>query len=232
MSAVEQKTFKMIQCLTNFYVGIGITKKTWKLKEEFVNTQKCSNRYINEFLLLLQKDAYPYEYMEDWKKFNETSLIEKEDFCIHLNMDYITDADYKYVKWVFKDFEIKSLVSAVEQKTFKMIQCLTNVYVGIGITKKTWKLKEEFVNTQKCSNRYINEFLLLLQKDAYPYEYMEDWKKFNETSLIEKEDFCIHLNMDYITDADYKYVKWVFKDFEIKSLVNTRTYIFNLIHYC
>ena len=79
---------------------------------------------------------------------------------------------------------------------------------------------------------FINRFLSLLQKDAYPYEYMEDWQKFNETSLTEKEDCYIHLNMEYITDADYKYAKWGFKDFEIKSLVNTMTYIFKVIHYC
>ena len=31
----------------------------------------------NKFILLLQKGAYPYEYMDDWEKFNETSLSEK-----------------------------------------------------------------------------------------------------------------------------------------------------------
>ena len=57
---------------------------------------------------MLQKDAYPYEYMEDWQKSNETSLTEKEDFHIRLNMEYITDADYKYVNRVFKNFEIRN----------------------------------------------------------------------------------------------------------------------------
>ena len=40
------------------------------------------------------------------------------------------------------------------------------------------------------------------QKGVYPYEYMKDWQKFNETSLPEKEDFYSHLNMEDITDAD------------------------------
>ena len=31
---------------------------------------------------------------------------------------------------------------------------------------------------------------------------MNDWKKINEKSLPEKEDFDIHLNMKDITDAD------------------------------
>ena len=29
---------------------------------------------------MLQKGIYPYEYIDDWKKFNEASLSEKEDF--------------------------------------------------------------------------------------------------------------------------------------------------------
>ena len=49
-------------------------------------------------ILLLQKDVYPYEYMDDWEKFNKTLLPEKED---------ITDADYAHAKRVYKDFEIK-----------------------------------------------------------------------------------------------------------------------------
>ena len=36
--------------------------------------------------------------MDDWKKFNKTSLPEKEDFYSHLKMKDITDANYKQAK--------------------------------------------------------------------------------------------------------------------------------------
>ena len=42
--------------------------------------------------------------MDVWENFNETSLLEKEDFYSHLNMEDITDADYVYAKKVCKDF--------------------------------------------------------------------------------------------------------------------------------
>ena len=32
---------------------------------------------------------------------------------------------------------------------------------------------------------------------------MDNWKKFNEISLPEKEDFYNNLNMEDITNADY-----------------------------
>ena len=36
--------------------------------------------------------------MDDWEKFNETSLPEKENFYSNLNMEDITDADYRTQK--------------------------------------------------------------------------------------------------------------------------------------
>ena len=55
-----------------------------KLMERFFNTHKFSNH--DKFLLLFRKGVYPYEYIDDGEKFNETSLPEKEDFYSHLNM--------------------------------------------------------------------------------------------------------------------------------------------------
>ena len=31
---------------------------------------------------------------------------------------------------------------------------------------------------------------------------MDEWEKFNETSLSEKEEFCSNLSMEDITDVD------------------------------
>ena len=57
----------------------------------------------------MQKGVYPYEYIDDWEKFNEISLPENEDFYSHLNMEDITDADYAHAKRLCKDFEIKNV---------------------------------------------------------------------------------------------------------------------------
>ena len=47
---------------------------------------------------MLWKGDYPYEYKDDWEKFNKTSLLEKEEFYSHLNMEDIIDADYTHTK--------------------------------------------------------------------------------------------------------------------------------------
>ena len=47
--------------------------------------------------------------MDDWEKFNETLLPEKENFYSHLNMEDITDAGCAHAKRVCEDFGIKYL---------------------------------------------------------------------------------------------------------------------------
>ena len=59
--------------------------------------------------MLLRKGIYPYDYVDDWEKFNETPLPGKEEFYSNLNMEDITDADYIHTKRVCKCFEIKNL---------------------------------------------------------------------------------------------------------------------------
>ena len=57
----------------------------------------------------MRKSVYPYEYMDEWERFNETKLSEKEEFYSNLNVEDITDADYMHAKRICKDFEIKNL---------------------------------------------------------------------------------------------------------------------------
>ena len=73
------------------------------LKKRFLNTYNFSNLDINQFILLLQKGVYPYEYIVDRKKYNQTLLPEKEDFYSHLHIKDIADAD-----WVCENFKMKN----------------------------------------------------------------------------------------------------------------------------
>ena len=52
---------------------------------------------------------YPYEYMDDWEKFNEAKLPKKEINYSGLTIGDITAANYKHEKRVCQDFEIKNL---------------------------------------------------------------------------------------------------------------------------
>ena len=45
-----------------------------KSKERFFNTYKFFSYDDNKFILLLKIGVYPYEYLDDWEKFNQTLL--------------------------------------------------------------------------------------------------------------------------------------------------------------
>ena len=58
---------------------------------------------------MLRKGVYPYEYMDNWKRFNETSLPCKESFYSNFNMENIEDIDYRHGNNVFNKFKLNNL---------------------------------------------------------------------------------------------------------------------------
>ena len=80
-----------------------------ELKKRLKNTFKFSNNDINKFIFLLRKGVYYYEYMDNWERFNETALPEKEEFYSNLSIGDITDADYMHAERVCKVFQLKNV---------------------------------------------------------------------------------------------------------------------------
>ena len=81
----------------------------------------------------------------------------------------------------------------------------------------------EFCNndtTGSSSSERINKFVLLLRKGLYPYQYADTWERFSEISLPAKEDFYSNLNMEDISDIDYRHANNVFKVFKLENLGN------------
>ena len=52
------------------------------LIEKFPGIYQFYNGNLNKFILLLRKGIYPYEYMDSWEKFDETTLPPKESFLV------------------------------------------------------------------------------------------------------------------------------------------------------
>ena len=78
------------------------------LIEKFPRMHKFCNGDLNKPVLLLIKGVYPYECMDSWKKFDETSLPPTEDFYSELNSEGISDKDYAHAQKVCDVFEIKN----------------------------------------------------------------------------------------------------------------------------
>ena len=89
--------------------------------------------------MLLRKGVYPYEYMDGWDKFNETSIPNKESFYSNLTMENITETDYIHANNVFKTFKLNNL----------------GVYHDLHVQSYTLLLADVFENFRKaCIKTY------------------------------------------------------------------------------
>ena len=88
-------------------------KKTCnKLKDglikKFSRIYKFCDSDLNKFVLLVRNTIYPYEYMDSWERFDETSLPDKEAFYSKLNFEDITNEDYEHAQKVWDIWNKKS----------------------------------------------------------------------------------------------------------------------------
>ena len=99
------------------------------------------------------------------------------------------------------------MIAFLNMKVSRTIWYNINDHLAIKIIQRSLIkiLKNWLKNTFKVSNNDINQLILLLKKCVYTDEYMDEWEKFNEISLPEKEEFYSNLNMEDIIDADYIY---------------------------
>ena len=72
----------------------------------FSNTYNCCSGDINKFILLLRKGVFPYEHIDSFQRFFETLLPDKDVFYSNLDMESITDIDYRHAKNVFNNLII------------------------------------------------------------------------------------------------------------------------------
>ena len=58
---------------------------------------------------MIRKGVYPYEYMDDWEKFEQTSLPPKNAFYSRFNRKDISDQDYEHAQQVWNTMEKKTV---------------------------------------------------------------------------------------------------------------------------
>ena len=100
----EKLIFKCFNC--EQYYKKKINKD---LIKRFASMDEFRNKDLNKFILLLRKGVHPCEYIDNWERFNETSLPSKEPFYSNLNMENIDNIDYRRGNSVFLRFILKNL---------------------------------------------------------------------------------------------------------------------------
>ena len=78
------------------------------LIRKFASVYQFCNGDLKEVILLLRKGFYPYEDMDDWEKFDETTIPPKEAFYSKLKLEGISDEDYAHAQKVWEISERKN----------------------------------------------------------------------------------------------------------------------------
>ena len=99
----EKIIFRCFSCKKNYEKNFNK-----ELIKRFPNTYNFCDNDLNKLILLLRKGVYPYEYMDNWERFDET-LPDKESFYSSLNMVNIDDIGYRLGNNVFKKLKLKNL---------------------------------------------------------------------------------------------------------------------------
>ena len=81
-------------------------------------------------ILLLRKGVYPYEQVDSFERFFETSLPDKDAFYSNLNMESVTDIDYRHAKNVFHKFNNNNLGDYHDMYVHSNILLLADVFTN------------------------------------------------------------------------------------------------------
>ena len=73
----EKLIFRCFSCKKNYEKDFNK-----ELIKRLGNTYEFCNGDLNKFVLLLRKGVYPYEYMDNWERFDETSFPIKSLFIV------------------------------------------------------------------------------------------------------------------------------------------------------
>ena len=132
---------------------------------------------------MLKKNILPFQYQ--LKKEHDSSKT------ITYKIKFIDSYRFMQIK-------LSDLVDNLSE--IKNKDCKTPAKSINGLIKK-------FPSVYQFCNGDLNKFVLLLRKGVYPYEYMDSWEKFDETSFSDKTNFYSVLNLEDITDEDYEHAK-------------------------
>ena len=199
-----------------------------ELVKEFVGNFECFGENTEKYVTfsvpikkkIENKDleiTYKIKFIDSYRFMSSSlsKLVDNLSQGIHNNecVDCKSNLDYVRITMARPTAEPSSLERKNEKLLLKCFNC--DSYYKKKFNKD---LIKKLKNTYSFCNNDLNKFLLLLRKGVYPYEYADTWERFNKISLPSKEDFYSNLNMEDISDIDYRHANNVFKVFKLENL--------------
>lgn len=169
-----------------------------ELRKRFVS---MSNAFSNdeEFMLMLRKGCYPYDWMDDYSKFNSKTLPSKEEFSSVLTAEDICEESYAHAMKVWDRFSCKTFVDYHNLYLKCDVLLLSDVWRNFKETDyANYHLDCSYYLTQPqftldCALRYIKH-----ETPNYRIELLQD---------KDMHDMITNNNKGGICDVPFRYAK-------------------------
>ena len=185
-----------------------------ELAKEFEGNFECLGENTEKYIMIVPikkkidnndlEITYKIKFIDSYRIMSSSlsKLVDNLSEGIHNNKCSDCDSNRDYIK--------------IKKNEKLLLKCFnSNIYYKKKFNKD---LMKKFKNTYSFCNSDLNKFILLLRKSVYPYEYMDSWKKFNETSLPSKKEFYSNLNIEDTDEIDYRHDNNVFVSFKLENL--------------
>lgn len=146
---VNEEEYFQLRFVDSFkFLSTSLNKLAQTLtSNDFVHLQKYFPNE-NQLNLLKRKGVYPYEYITDWKCFEDHQLPPQAKFFSSLSDENISDIDYKHAQSVWSQFHIKNLGEYTDLYVKTDVLLLTDIFEKFRKTcKKHYQLDPAFYLT-------------------------------------------------------------------------------------
>lgn len=202
---------------TNYDFNLIINELAKEFRSEF-NCIPLNGEKFLSFSIPIKKKVYANS--KNTKKKLLTYNLRFIDSARHMNESLSTlidnSTESKNCKCEEKSFDnIKMTYGVINNQKIVRSRCKKCLWQE---DQKLYVLKNKLPNTFKLCRSNVQNFLLLLRKGVYPYEYIDNMSKFNEKEFPTIDNFYSKLSSSGISTEDYANAKKVWKFFKIKDL--------------
>lgn len=200
--------YQVVSSYSNFKVPLTLYRGEEPAKD-FINDILKTEKRIIEFM---KKNNIDFEHNFQIPVF----FHNLKNYDGHLIIKALNDKGFGNIRIIAQNFE-KYISFQVSHLCFKdsfgflssSLDTLTKNLSNEGESKFSFTLERLTDATQRK---------LILQKGVYPYEYMNDFKVFEESELPTQDKFYSNLNESGISNDEYKHAKNVWNAFNIKNM--------------
>lgn len=203
------KSMKCSHCFKEF------TKENPKVRDHDHFTGEFRQVLCNNCNLKNKKNTFIPVYFHNLKGYDSHLILESinQKIIDYSNITIIPNNSAKYISFSYKkprkdDSKMTYEIRFLDTFGFmaSSLDALSN-----NLTDEQFKISKQFYKNDE-------HFNLMKRKGAYPYSYMDSFKRYEETQLPTKDLFYNQLKDKNISDEDYDYALRIWEDFELKNL--------------